>query len=311
MRRSCPLPTIADLDADGSPEILVGTDSGRLYIYDGATMGKTGFLDVSMRLAELRLQEETQQIRAAAAVGNVGGGPSPEVVLATRQGKVIAVEASTLNILWYYEFGPSKRALPQRHSAPVLCDLDGDQSLEVVVTSNTGDVCALKSPESGKRAEKLWSYSTGEANRLVATPALVDFDKDGFFDVVAAGEDGRVFLIDGRPQVENRLLWSSEEGVAITASPVIGDVDGNGYLDILCLNDQGRVTIYETNSRTFRHTIGSAMLYHLPSHINSYSYDRLEAGPYRARLMAALTVLFLTVSGVLMLWVRRKRKIEA
>jgi len=27
--------------------------------------------------------------------------------------------------------------------------------------------------------------------------------------------------------------------------------------------------------------------------------------------MAALTVLFLTVSGVLMLWVRRKRKIEA
>ncbi|MFQ5869136.1 MAG: T9SS type A sorting domain-containing protein [Candidatus Zixiibacteriota bacterium] len=122
-----------------------------------------------------------------------------------------------------------------RQSAAALADLDGDQDLEIIISSS----------ESGGWGGRLsvyhhdgqlfegWPYYFSDGF-FWSTPAIADIDNDGSLDIVGmtwwAGEDNFfVFEADGRVKEG----WPITHGWTSYIGPALADVDGDGFCDII------------------------------------------------------------------------------
>ncbi len=126
-----------------------------------------------------------------------------------------------------------------------LGDLDGDGTLEIIVT--TPDVIspqvatmngtpvpdriiALKdTPGQNPPFRVLWIYTStlpaGQSNYDTYSPALADADGDGKLDVIFTSGDGIVRALKG---TNGQLLWQYDTGRITEAGPMVADLDGNG-----------------------------------------------------------------------------------
>lgn len=228
----CYMPAIADLDADGKPEVVV--EGG---IIDGATgvvkklfsPAPTGYL----------------------TIGDLDGNGAPEIVFANRvydaSGALIIDLSATISGGWLL---------------PALVDLDKDGKPEVIATMGETNSIALwryDAAEPGK-AKILrapfnahvdpgggWAWSFG-----MGPVTAGDFNGDGTPDAGFVGFRGYVVL-DGKKLIDPLLpstlgalaLWSkpTDEDNGSTGSAVF-DFDGDGKVEVL-YNDTQRVHIYD------------------------------------------------------------------
>lgn len=176
-------PTLADLDGDGKPEIVIGSLDGQVYAYrpDGTLLWST-YLDSTAQAGG---------IQGSPAVGDIDHDGHPEVVVGSENGWVFALDGRT---------GKPKSGWPQFTgwnadypnncatdactgvvSSPTLADLDGDGTLEVIV---------------GSYSHKLWVWNyLGQP--LPGWPRDV---WDGIASGVAVGDingDGRAEIVVG------------------------------------------------------------------------------------------------------------------
>ncbi|MCH7761645.1 VCBS repeat-containing protein, partial [candidate division TA06 bacterium] len=304
-------PTLADLDQDGLPEVFIGTDEGKLYCFDGKTRVREFLIDVRDELSKSKgvVYEENLELRSPCGIGDITGDGTPDIVVTTRQGIILFFDGSTRTLLGVEEFNKPKTYLPGRHSAPLFADLDGDNRMDVIATSNAGEVRAFRKGIGG--IQTLWEYSLGEKNRLIGTPALGDLNKDGTMDIVVGGEDGGITLLNGRLGASERLLWQDFTGeVSITASPTIADVNGDGFLDILIMDDNHRLSLYSTNSQVFKNDILWGMVYGSPTHEGSLTLRQRSAGSYQISFLLSLILFLGTFFNFSIVQIRRRSKIE-
>ncbi len=126
-----------------------------------------------------------------------------------------------------------------------LGDLDGDGTLEIVVT--TPDVIspvvatlngapvpdriiALKdTPNQNPPFRVMWVYTSslpaGQSSFDTYSPALADADGDGKLDVIFTSGDGYVRALKG---TNGQLIWQYNTGRITEAGPMLADLDGNG-----------------------------------------------------------------------------------
>lgn len=130
-------------------------------------------------------------------------------------------------------FDDPTRLAPIAAVAVAVQDLDGQRGADIVAVNRT-DVF-------GRRPSEVWVFTGGAAAarraRLRVAPgadalALVDIDRDGQQDVVAAGHDTRHIVVhfgDG----SGRFGDQAELPVAEASALAVGDVDGDGAADLL------------------------------------------------------------------------------
>jgi hypothetical protein len=99
-----------------------------------------------------------------------------------------------------------------------------------------------------------------------STPALADVDRDGVLDVVAAGGDGRVHVVDGATgadlpgfpastaalDVHPSPAWGTEVPVpheAVIAAAAADDLDGDGRTEIVVAGLEGRLYVFDDHGR--------------------------------------------------------------
>ncbi|MBI2570910.1 MAG: PQQ-binding-like beta-propeller repeat protein [Candidatus Schekmanbacteria bacterium] len=151
-------------------------------------------------------------------------------------------------VRWTYRITPA----PAEHdfvtyrwySSFPLGDLDGDGTLEVVVTTpdNTSEparIIALKdvagSPAS---AQALWTYELPGGHDAAGvdqySAALVDADGDGLLDVLFCAKDGWVRALDGQT---GAVVWEYQTNHFIEAGPMIADLEGDGSQEVVVVTD--------------------------------------------------------------------------
>lgn len=228
-------PKLADIDGDGVREILQGDAGGRLHVYKITPSGPQelpGFPLLSKRLDGLDPKPDNPGGAYLAAKGYQAGNVDPDL---GREGFM---------------------------ASPAIADLDGDGKLEIVATTLGGTIYVVQadgSPKAGfpvrlpyvpscpldptvKRPDVCMDKKNIVVRGAMASPVLIDMNKDGKLDIVQAGYDGFIHVFDATGKalpnwpIQLRYdgrLTTNEERNRILTTPAVADLNGDGIPEIL------------------------------------------------------------------------------
>ena len=191
----------------------------------------------------------------AIASGDVTGEGSVDIVTGTAQGQPIQIFAGD----GFRNFSSSPTQIQDNaaQTGIVLADFDGNNSLDIAVSSSSGGITVYRNDGAGNFALLANLPTAGPANDL----AVADFDNNQTNDLVAAVTGGNaVYFGDGVGNfvLHDTLGDSDSRGVAV------GRIDGNNRTDIVFANvrDDSRVWLKRggdgfNSGRTFN--IGDAL----------------------------------------------------
>ena len=110
-------------------------------------------------------------------------------------------------------------------SAPLVIDLDGDSSLEIIYGDDDGNVNILDS-NGNNSFSGVFPYSIGDD--IWGAPASADIDLDGNLDFVIASKDKNLYAFD-----RYGLKWVYNADKYLIATPSIGNLDDDDELEIV------------------------------------------------------------------------------
>ncbi len=236
-------PKLADIDGDGTRDIVYGSAGGELHVLRVTPTG--GPQSVSGFPAKTRPMDGLDP--APQEAGEPSYLAAPAYADATR--RALGLESIT-------------------NSAPAIGDLDGDGSLEIVFTTYAGTINVVGSdgePKAGwpKRLPRIPSCSLDPltpvpqpcmstesrlARGAFAAPVLADMDKDGDLDIVQGAFDGKVYVFDRTgadlPGFPVEILYDGKFGGdapvpdRVFTTPAIADMNADGILDIIVGSNQ-------------------------------------------------------------------------
>ena len=289
----------------GKPQVIVVSAAGTLYVCDE----KTGTIITQSNLREsvraaLQNESVTFQISATPAVGDINGDGREEVVLITDDDFVIAADKQTGKLIWKpFQIEPAASALQSfTHPSCVLTDIDGDGLPDIAALSTNGKVCGVK----GNTGGVLLTFDAGN-QRLIASPALADINKDGRNELIFTTESGELYVLNFDLKHKDNLVlfYQKISNKAITSTPLVADFDGDTFLEIAAVSADNNVTFVKTNVQLFVNQV----LWQ-GSKLSSGAYKDQSSKLYILNFAAiAVAVLYIAGFAVLMSLKKSRRRI--
>ncbi len=298
-------PVIADLDGDGYSEVVCEAGNG-VYVFDhnGNILSgwpKTG-LGLSHSTPAVADLDGDGHLEIVAAVGEsvyvwrhngksfpgawpfYAGSfttPSPAVGDLNKD-DTLEIVCASLNKVYVLE--PDGSAMPGweggrnadfdlgygNASSPVIGDINGDDSLEVIV--------------SGVSSLYVWRFNGDplpgwpiEFQGSWSSPALGDIDGDGEVEIIVGSMDHNVYafhsdgsLLEGFPLLTKDV---------INNSPAIGDLDGDGDMEIVVGSSDFNVYVWDCQGISSSPKIEWGMFHHDYQHTGWYEFVPPEGIP--------------------------------
>jgi VCBS repeat protein len=235
-------PLVADLDNDGTKEIIVGTSGGNLYVLNANGTIRAGWPKTL-----------PSEIASSPAVGDLDGDGLPDIVIGcgsntdlAKAGGVFAFRRDG-TLLWQFSPRDTDGNGQPDHvwSTPAIGDINGDGHNDVVFGSWDFYVYAL----DGRTGQPLSGWPVFVRDSVWSSPALADLDGNGTLEIVIGADchaEGSpidtpnggalfVFRADGTnfpgfPRFATDPLFAP---VGIDSSPAVGDIDGDGCPEII------------------------------------------------------------------------------
>jgi outer membrane protein assembly factor BamB len=161
------------------------------------------------------------------AAADIDGDGKLEIVFGCYRNDscVYALNAENGTLLWKFNTHPNG-AEGCNDVAPVIYDVDGDDSLEVIVPSSCNPVTYCF---RGSNGTVKWMTPTAGSD---SPPTIGDIDNDGDLEILQGGFDGHVLCFDGK---SGTIKWSLnvDENSWIQTAPTLVDLDTDGQLDFV------------------------------------------------------------------------------
>jgi hypothetical protein len=233
---------IADLNADGSPDLALSTS---LVASDGTT--RAGVASVFLQSSSSRgtFQASTDYGAAtdpsAIAAGDVTGTGTTDLV-------VVNFNSGSVSVFLQTAAGSGKYQAATVYSiggAPndvQLADVSGDGKLDVIVADNASSGRILILPQDPANAGHFLAPIALATPNAASGVAVGDINGDGLPDIAAAtsdsnGNNGAVIVFYQNPAAPGTFL--TPVSVAAGAQPItvkIADMNGDGVADLVAAN---------------------------------------------------------------------------
>jgi hypothetical protein len=227
---------VADLNGDGSFEIVTATTGGYVYAWDAGGSLLLGWPVYA-----------GGPVWSSPALGNLDGDPQMEIA-------VTANSAGALKMLVLNHDGTDLPGWPlivqssagYGLASPVLADMDGDGKNEIVLGAETYSAnlatngYCFKSDGSQLAG---WPVGFDCGTRIVCSPAIADLDGDGKLDAVFIASNGVLRAYSN--QGVNRMLWEVRTGSNGRTNPIAADIDSDGIIEVLLTTESGYLYAFE------------------------------------------------------------------
>ncbi len=240
--------TVTNLDGDAELEILVGSLDGKVYAFNHDGTAVPGW--------PVDPTGEGYRILASPAAANIDGDANVEVIIAAANGRLYAVEHDG-TAKWDASLGDVAEVFDNQviNSTPVVSDIDGNGSKEIVVGGYDGKLYAFDSA-----GNQLWAYTTEDPVLVEPLVAELD-DSSAGKEIVFASADSSM----GYPRsfiymlaADGTLLWQQfASWTGVQSSPIAGDLDGNGDLELLMGTNDGELRVWNADGSDFLWTGGA------------------------------------------------------
>jgi hypothetical protein len=212
--------TMADLDGDGVMEIMAGSTNGEFKLWD-------------INGDSIWIKSGLGMIQSKPAVGDIDLDGMKEIVITNRANTIYIWESNGSN----YPGWPITVGEISGLKSPVLFDLNGDDTLEIIVGER--DYPDGKIGVYNHDGTLIWSNPLDYM--CVATPSVGDIDNDSVFEIVAASYYS-LYAWDANGNTEPGWpLNIVPAGGMSYSQPTLVDLDNDGYLEIA-------ITYYDWNT---------------------------------------------------------------
>ncbi len=234
-------PVFADLDGDGDLDLVIGSEDGKLVLYE-----RTG--PAALEHKTDRLIDLSGLFNVSPAFGDIDGDGKPDLILGDANGRVrlyrgpaFSAEDTTF---------PLRGVVFGQNAAPALADIAGRGLLDLFVGTGGGRIHHYRNV--GTTAQPSFVFETNAFAGIHAgddaKPTFVDFDGDGRLDLVVGSHDSSVMFFrnaGGSPPAFVRVpnAFAGQILFARTA-PAFADLDGDGDPDMLLGNYKGGLYFY-------------------------------------------------------------------
>jgi len=221
-------PVVADLDGDGSSEILAANDQNKIFIWSANGTLWSGW------------PKSLAFFGTNIAVDDLTGDGPKEIIISTF-GSVRVFDTNGVMLPGFPVFTNAS------NSPPAIGDVDGDGQKEIVVATGTGPTNLYMIKANGvvmPNWPKAINPQLAPNFTSRSYPVLGDLDGDGTMECVIGSTNGLVYAF--RANGSNVPGWPQATKPAVVNSPAIGDIDGDGLPEVVAGND----TIFENGAKT-------------------------------------------------------------
>jgi len=228
-------PTIADVDEDGSMEIIVGSYDNRLYLFN--LQGAYDNQDTNAPRESVWSFRTNGVVRSTAVVADIDPDSDGNEIAFGSGDSFLYVLDKDGNMLWNAKTGWIIR------SSPAVGDIDGDGREEIAIGSDDEKVWVWN--HDGSTLDG-WPQRTG--GDVFAAPAIGDLGDDGRMEVVAGSADGRVYAWDSKGVALEG--WPKTMTKSIMGAPVISDLTGDGEAEVVAADTGGDFKFFTWSGET-------------------------------------------------------------
>jgi len=195
-------PAIADLDGDGSSEIIFGDNAGLIHVLDA--YGSPVFNNTFP-------YDTGNQIWGSPAIGDIDNDGILDIVITSKNKHLYVFDQFGIKLDYYtnqYLVG-----------TPALGNLDEDSDLEIVFGGFSGDAKLFALNLDGSDVE---GFPLLLDEKIQKGVALADFNNNGKDDIVVGTDDDNIYLIYDDTSIGFSFLTEDK----IRSAPIIIDVSG-------------------------------------------------------------------------------------
>jgi len=241
------IPVVADVDGDGSPEVVVN-----LTRQDGGSWpngnilvlaGEDGMTQIGPIPHDPANGTYGSHGRSTIAVGDVNGDSKPDIIYAAREvsnrSLIIAVDGTTGALIWKsHDASGADYGIQVENGAATLTNFDNDPEAEIVfgaaIIDNDGTVVW---DQGGSGAGGAFGTNNSYAGGI---SAVADLDADTIPEIVSGRHAWKVNWVPGAtpsdpPTVTLSNYWTST--VVEDGYPAVADLDNDGDPEVVLVAD--------------------------------------------------------------------------